>query len=119
MDIFVITLTALFIKHYIVDYTLQTQDELKFKGVYGDGRGITHSLKHGAFTTLYMLGVNPMYALYAGVFDAIAHYHIDWFKVRYGAKSQSDPKYWKHFGLDQLAHQCCYLVIAVALVSAR
>lgn len=119
MDLFAIALVGLFLKHYLVDFTMQTEDELKFKGIYGDGRGITHSLKHGTFTALYMIALNPAYAIYAGVFDAIAHYHIDWFKVRYGAKSQSDPKYWKHFGLDQLAHQICYLAIVLVLFSTR
>ena len=119
MDMLVLTIFALLAKHYMIDFTLQTKDELQYKGVYGDGRGITHSLKHGAFTALYMIAVNPLYAIYDGVFDSVMHYHIDWLKVRYGTKDQSDPKYWRQFGQDQLAHQICYLIIAVALIKPR
>jgi hypothetical protein len=43
--------------------------------------------------------------------EGLAHYHIDWLKVKYGIKDNTKPLFWNQFGMDQLAHQLCYLVM--------
>ena len=44
--------------------------------------------------------------------EGLYHYLIDYTKVKYGCKDNTKPQFWNQFGLDQLAHQTSYLVIA-------
>jgi hypothetical protein len=44
--------------------------------------------------------------------DFLAHYHIDWTKMNYGNRDIRTPQFWNHLGLDQMAHQICYIFIA-------
>lgn len=105
------------VKHWYVDFVIQTAEEIKHKGIYLDFKGIKHSLKHGLGTFLVvLLFATPEMALAMGCLDILVHYHIDYFKMKYGNGDISNPKFWKHFGLDQLAHQICYLLIAFILV---
>ena len=39
----------------------------------------------------------------------IIHYHVDYVKMHYGIKNSATTRYWREFGLDQLAHQLTYL----------
>jgi hypothetical protein len=43
--------------------------------------------------------------------EGIAHYHIDWTKVKFGSKDNTKPIFWMQFGLDQLAHQVTYVIM--------
>ena len=45
-------LALLQIKHWYVDFVIQTMDEVNGKGIYGNWQGIKHSLKHGVATML-------------------------------------------------------------------
>lgn len=117
VTISIFLLAFLQIKHWYVDFVNQTTEEIKFKGVYLDWRGIKHSLKHGLGTFLIvLLFAEPGMALAMACLDFLIHYHIDYFKMKYGSSDMSNPKFWKHFGLDQMAHQFCYLLIAFILV---
>jgi hypothetical protein len=109
-------LGLLFIKHWWVDFVHQTSDHVKYKGVYGHPKGIEHSVWHGVLTALIFLIVCPLdIALWIGLADFLLHYHIDYVKMRYGEQDISKKEFWKHLGLDQLAHQITYiLLIAIA-----
>ena len=48
--------------------------------------------------------------------DFIAHYHIDWCKMNYGNRDITTPAFWNHLGLDQMAHQVTYLLIAYLVI---
>jgi len=101
------------IKHWFVDFHLQTMKMVNGKGIYGNPHGILHSLQHGVFTTfigLFFTGL-PI-ACVIGVFDFITHYHIDWFKMNYGNRDIQTPQFWSHLGLDQMAHQFVYITLA-------
>ncbi len=121
MEILII-LTWLQIKHWIVDFVLQSNEQVKYKGVYGHPIGITHSLEH-VIGTLVALLIASFYAsgLYVGwivlaaVVDGIVHYHIDWLKMNYGNRDITTPQFWNHLGLDQMAHQICYLFLILIL----
>ena len=49
------------------------------------------------------------------VIEGVYHYVIDYTKVKYGCKDNTKPLFWNQFGLDQLAHQTSYLVIAAVI----
>jgi len=114
MFLFEASLLLLFIKHWLCDFVWQTPRMLNEKGVYGSIGGLQHSGLH-SLCTFIIFGVAFLsgftFALAMATIDFALHYHIDWVKVRYGCKDSSNPVYWKHFGLDQLAHSLTYLVM--------
>ena len=113
---FALTLIFLQIKHWYIDFVNQSDEEVAHKGVYLNWLGMKHSLKHGlaTFAILYAItGFNYLYfALFLAVVDFVTHYHIDWIKMNYGNRDIRTPQFWNHLGLDQMAHQICYIMIA-------
>jgi hypothetical protein len=109
-SIFVL-LGALFIKHYVVDFVLQTQEQIDTKGIYGNWVGFKHSFDHGAFTTVifWLFGLNAETSLCLGLLDMAIHYHVDYVKMRWGTKDMYTKTFWMQFGLDQLAHAITYI----------
>lgn len=113
-----IYLILLLVKHWYIDFVMQTTAMAVSKKSYGSWLGIWHSLQHGigtAVITFLFGGLTP--ALWFGLIDALLHYHIDWCKMNYGCQNLSDPKFWSHLGLDQLAHQLCYILYTVFLAA--
>ena len=106
-------LALLFVKHYIVDFILQTEDMIKGKAVYGNKDGIIHSAQHalGTLVGAALLIENPLYWIMLPVFDFVFHYHIDYLKMKYGCRDITNPRFWNHLGLDQLAHYLTYLLM--------
>ena len=106
-------LALIFVKHYIVDFVMQTDAMVKGKAIYGNKDGILHSAQHaiGTFIIAALLIQNPLYWLILPVFDFVTHYHIDWVKMNYGNRDITNPKFWNHLGLDQLAHYLTYLLM--------
>lgn len=104
-------------KHWYADFGIQTYDQTIKKGLYGDPIGISHSLDHTLYTLLALTIFNLYYSISAAaillisVLEGIIHYHIDWFKVKYGTKNMATSAFWQQFGLDQFAHQITYLVM--------
>lgn len=117
MEQLLIFLVMLQLKHFYLDFAAQTESELKYKGVYSDLKGMTHSIKHGFFTflcTLFILDLEFYYILLAvitGLIDFVFHYHIDFIKSKYGPTDISKKEFWIWFGGDQLAHQLTYLLL--------
>lgn len=110
-------LSLLFVKHWFVDFVLQTDDMIRAKGIYGSPMGILHALQHAAFTlALLLLATAPMVAIGLALLDGLLHYHIDWIKSNFGCKTTHDKKFWIHFGADQLAHALTYVFIFNALL---
>lgn len=111
MDIIFVILILLQVKHWLVDFVYQTDQEIRHKGVYGDWLGITHSVKHGLSTVMVLIlcGVDIDWAYAIGVVDLVLHYHIDYAKMRWGCGDMRNSKFWNHLGLDQMAHQLCYV----------
>ena len=113
-------LILLQIKHWYIDFVNQSSIEVASKGIYGDGAGVNHSAKHAIGTMICILCVTGLpYIAYAGVLafiDFVTHYHIDWLKMNYGNRDTQTPSFWNHLGLDQMAHQLCYLLIAYMII---
>lgn len=113
-------LLALQVKHWYVDFVIQTTAEVNNKGIYGNIEGIKHSAKHLIGTLLvFLLILGPNYiipALIACVIDFVTHYHIDWVKMNYGNRDITNIKFWNHLGLDQMMHHLVYLFLVYFLV---
>lgn len=112
---------ALLIKHFIVDFPLQTPYQYLNKGKYGHPGGILHAVLHGGFTFALLLVFFPLTWLIVGLalFDTITHYHIDWLKVKIntanGWTATTSDNFWYLVGIDQLAHQAVYFFIVLTL----
>ena len=115
MEIIIILLILFQIKHFVCDWVIQTEEEVKYKGVYLHPVGILHSAKHGVATFLISFALFPfgIAMLFASI-DFITHYHIDWLKQNYTKKfnlTVTDSKFWIAIGADQMLHQFVYLFI--------
>jgi hypothetical protein len=110
-------LLLLQIKHWYIDFVAQTNEMVQGKGIYGNRIGIWHSAQHGLATMfICFLFTNLPFALFIGIIDFVSHYHIDWVKMNYGNRDISTPAFWNHLGLDQMAHQIVYLILALILL---
>lgn len=118
-------LLFLYLKHFLVDFPLQTPYHYLNKGKYGHWGGIDHALGHFWWTYMVVFIVLLIYdyrspLLLAGVcavFDGILHYHIDWAKNKikdhYKWGPTTHEQFWILTGLDQFLHAVTYLLIAV------
>jgi hypothetical protein len=103
-------LSLLFIKHFLVDFVFQTNEQATNKGIYGNWSGLGHSFQHSVGTMIVMmLFMNPWLSLLFATLDGMIHYHIDWVKVSMGPKSMDHPRFWAWFGADQLFHAFTYI----------
>jgi len=111
-------LTMLFVKHWYVDFVNQTMAEVESKAQYLSPRGLWHSAKHGIGTGLVFLlsGIGLVGALLLATIDFLLHYHIDWTKMNYGNRDITNPQFWNHLGLDQLAHSLTYLGLVYVVI---
>ena len=116
MTLLVISLLAL--KHFLFDFPWQTQSEVANKGRYGNAKGLLHSYKHALGTLLVLSPFTPLFWTLA-VVDGLIHYHIDWVKMNYGEQDPTKPRFWRDFGLDQLAHTLTYLALTTVVISFR
>ena len=107
-------LFLLFVKHFVIDFIMQTDAMVKGKGIYGNLSGILHSLQHG-IGTLFVCVIciaQPYYWVVIPLADMFLHYHIDYCKMRFGCRDVTQPKFWHQLGLDQFLHYTCYLAFA-------
>lgn len=106
-------LALLLVKHWYVDFVLQTDAMVRGKGLYGNPHGLWHSGQHGLATlAIACFFFEPISAIVVATFDFVTHYHVDYIKMRYGNRDISTSQFWAQLGADQLAHQICYLLIA-------
>lgn len=119
MDILLL-LSLFAIKHWLIDFVFQTQEEIKHKGTYLDYRGIIHSIKHGiaTFILIKVAGLDFAEAWMIGSLDFLVHYHIDWAKMQLSqGLTVTNRAFWVWLGLDQLLHTLTYIGIVAILIS--
>lgn len=115
-------LLLLQIKHWYADFKIQTYMQTVKKGIWLDPVGMSHTGDHiwGTLTVLLLFSffypVSVVAIIGVALVEGIAHYIIDFTKVKYGCKDNTKPLFWNQFGLDQLAHQICYLLIAAYIL---
>ena len=108
------------IKHFIFDYGVQTPYQFRNKGTYGHFGGILHSGMQalGTIPALFILPPAWPMGVMIIIGEFIVHYHVDWSKeqsLRRLKVTTTDAWYWRIYGIDQLAHQLTYVVIAALL----
>lgn len=108
--------TAFIIKHFICDFLLQRWPYMYTnKGNYMHIGGVLHAHVHALGTVIVFWAFNPSLALPAAAIDLVAHYHIDWAKMKlcnkYNLKPDNSEWYWHLLGLDQMLHYLTYLGI--------
>lgn len=121
LEAFVFLLIILQIKHWYIDFVNQSMEEVESKGKYGSLHGVLHSAKHGIGTLFCVLAITGheyfVFALILGFIDFVIHYHVDWTKMNYGNRDIQTPQFWNHLGLDQMAHQITYILLAYCVVA--
>jgi hypothetical protein len=112
------------VKHWYADFKIQTYMQTVKKGIWLNPVGISHSVDHmwGSMLALLIFSIimTPIIwwlIILVAMAEAIVHYIIDFTKVKYGCKDNTKPQFWNQFGLDQLAHQTCYLLIVLYLLN--
>lgn len=114
------------LKHFFADFPLQNFFMISGKGKTGLAWIMplsAHCAVHAGLSLSIILFVNPsLFWLIIGEF--VAHFLIDRSKCLYklpqGAwapdeKGKYLSKYYMAFGLDQMAHQICYMIIVYKL----
>ena len=112
------------VKHWYADFKIQTYMQTVKKGIWLNPVGISHSVDHmwGSMLALLVFSmiITPItwwLIILIAIVEAVIHYIIDFTKVKFGCKDNTNPLFWNQFGLDQLAHQTCYLLIVLYLLS--
>lgn len=114
-------LIALQLKHFIIDFPLQTRYQWANKGIYGHLGGVLHATLHalGTFPILFIVTDEALLSLYLALADGVIHYHVDWAKTKINAATgwtpTGHPEFWVLLGLDQFLHQLTYIGIIIAL----
>jgi hypothetical protein len=116
-------LTAFQLKHFACDFALQTERQIKAKGIYGQLAGMEHSGLHAvaSLPALLLLTRSPAAIVLVMACEFLIHYHVDWSKARIDKSqgfSDTSTAYWIVFGLDQLIHQMTYLTIVFVFLIA-
>lgn len=117
MDL-ILFLVLIQVKHWYVDFVLQTDAQVKSKGIYGNLVGLGHSLEHMLGTLIVSLVCfwqEPALVLLMSVLDLVIHYHTDFVKMKFGERDITKAKFWNQLGLDQMVHQLTYVVIFLVL----
>ena len=111
------------VKHFVIDFPLQTKYQWSNKGTYGHSGGLLHALLHGfgTFLCIAFVILDIPSAIILSFADMIIHYHIDWAKMNINKKMTWGPttheQFWWLLGLDQLIHQVTYIGMICYLVT--
>ncbi len=136
-EISIITFVLLFVKHFVIDFVLQTRTMVEEKGSLNKPGGYAHAISHMLGTFFMVLiasglvaslayGDNALgsamldHVLALVLVDGVTHYAIDYTKMNIGKKMNLTPNktsFWIAIGLDQLAHYLVYAWIVWYLFS--
>jgi hypothetical protein len=122
MNRVVLAFLLLLIKHFIGDYLLQSERQIRAKGIYGARPGLEHAGLHAVLTApcLLAVGVPPIAVAVAVALEGLVHYHTDWLKARTERRrslTTAGKPYWVLYGADQLVHQLTYVAMVWVLVA--
>ena len=113
----------LVVKHFVVDFLLQTKYQYSNKGKLGHPGGLLHSLLHGCATFSLFSSVTALpleVSFYLAAVDSVVHYFVDLSKVKITAffklACDKHEEFWWLLGFDQLLHYLTYVAL-VAYVS--
>ena len=125
MNIAIIILVALFIKHFVIDFLLQPPYMYLNKGKLFHPGGWIHAGLHGLATfvilaTYSMFFFLPVYIALGVMFmETLIHYIMDFIKVnvckKYGYGPTTHKEWFTWLGIDQTVHSLTYILI-IAIV---
>ena len=109
--------SGLLVKHYLADFVMQPRWMLSAKGRLDAPGGYAHAALHaiGSGIVLAACGVGALTVLVIMAAETVVHFVIDYAKDFFSKRSDVDrnpARYWQLHGLDQLAHQMTYVLIA-------
>lgn len=110
----------LLFKHFIFDFPLQSDYQLRTKGIYGHWGGIFHAALHALGTLPVYLLFQPAIGLVLAIVatEFVLHYHIDWSKehIQKSLNWNSGSRgFWLLLGADQMLHNFTYIGIVGVL----
>lgn len=111
------------IKHFIVDFPLQTPYQYLNKGNVFHLGGYLHSFLHICPTAIivsFFIKDNNLTMLFAILaFEFTFHYLVDYLKLNINKsmnwKCNTHEQFWIMTGFDQMLHQLSYIAIAIVL----
>lgn len=123
-------LTALFIKHFVVDFLLQPPYMYKNKGTLMHPGGWLHAGLHGIatfgilalITNAFAPGmiVSIVYISLLSLAEVFIHYTMDYIKVNVCKKNRYTPttheQWFTWLGIDQTVHSLTYILIAAMML---
>lgn len=117
MPLVFVMISGLLVKHYLADFVLQPKWMLRAKGRLDAPGAYAHAGLHaiGSGIVLILCGIGAATVLAIMIAELVVHFAIDYAKDRITKISdvERNPRqYWQLHGLDQLAHQMTYVVIA-------
>jgi Protein of unknown function (DUF3307) len=120
VQLILIVILILQIKHFLCDYVLQSEYQYSNKGKYGHPGGIIHAGLHALFTIVAFVVITPALGLGLAIVvgEFIVHYHIDWTKEQILKRRRwvfPRAQFWWVFGADQALHEMTYVAIAALL----
>jgi hypothetical protein len=118
-------MTSFIVKHFVVDFLLQTKYQYANKHILGHPGGLLHSWLHSVVTIIIIGHFFPVFdykiLTAIGLFDFVLHYVTDWLKmninIKMNWKADNSPFFWWLMGLDQLIHYMTYVIILYLLLT--
>lgn len=118
VDSVILIFFLLTLKHFIIDFILQTERQVQTKGILFHPVGFSHSLEHGIWTAVIFNFFIPFeYAILFGYAETPIHYTVDFLKMRFGCRDITKKLFWFQLGLDQFAHYLTYIIFIEVLYS--
>lgn len=111
----IILLLALFVKHFILTFIVQTSEQLSHKVSYFSKHSLIFSLYHiiGTITVLSFVVEFSLTAIIVATTESILRHHIDWMKANIInmriITSETAAKMWWILGFDQWLHCAVYV----------
>jgi len=106
-------LFLLTIKHFFVDYILQTEKLVKEKKKNNSALA-KHAFHHAIGSSIiFLFFVGPFTALFVGLIDFCIHAIVDYLKMHspiFKAKPMTHS-FFVYFGLDQMLHHLTYIFL--------
>jgi len=118
MNMVLLLLIALQIKHFIFDFYWQPPSMWQNKGTFGHWGGIAYSYFHVCATFIIVscfLPTNSQLIYIIPLCEFVVHYMTDWAKMNINRIKGWGPtthnQFWQLTGFDQLIHQLTYVAI--------
>jgi Protein of unknown function (DUF3307) len=116
LQIAVLMILGLQLKHIICDGPLQTVQMVRDKSIYGKSQGVAHAAIHiaGSFVVFLLSGLPLEQCLGLAALDGVIHYHADFVKenvVKFKKWGTTDGPFWWALTTDQAVHHMTYVLL--------